>query len=93
MGTRYSLVPIYFWRCDMAYKYFLYSQDQIQEKESVLNTSGKTFVPGTVVVNGVRKQFTQLSNSATMARFIDTKVVAQGELSTFTYTLPRSEKK
>ena len=77
----------------MAYKYFLYSQDQIKEKDDVLKASGKKFVPGTVVVNGVKKQFTQLSNTPTMPRFIDTKVIAQGEQSNFTYTLPKSENK
>jgi len=77
----------------MAYKYFLYSQDQIKEKDNVLKSSGKVFVPGTVVVNGVKRQFTQLSNDPTMPRFIDTKIIAQGEMSSFTYTLPKSEKR
>ena len=51
------------------------------------------FIPGTVVVNGVRKQFTQLSSSPTMPRFIDTKIVAEGEESSFKYDKPRIERK
>ena len=70
------------------YKYFLYSEEQLKEKNQVLEPTGKMFVPGTVVVNGTRKKFTQLSNSAELPRFIDTKLIAEGHLNNFTYTAP-----
>jgi hypothetical protein len=49
-------------------------------------------IPGTVVVNGVKKQFTQMSSSNTMDRYYDTVVVAEGEESTFTYEKPKKER-
>lgn len=77
----------------MAYKYFLYSKDHLDEQLTILEKRSKVFIPGTVVVNGVRKQFTQLSSSPTMPRFIDTKIVAEGEESSFKYDKPRIERK
>lgn len=72
----------------MATMYFLYSDEEITEKNNILSSTGKKFVPGTVVVNGKRTKFTQLSESASISRFIDTKIVASGELSDFTYQEP-----
>ena len=77
----------------MAYKYFLYSKDHLDEQTSILEKRSKVFIPGVVVVNGARKQFTQISSSPTMERFIDTKIVAEGEESTFKYEKPRIERK
>ncbi len=42
-----------------------------------------------MVVNGKRAKFTQIHTSPTMPRFVDTKIVASGEQSTFTYTEPQ----
>lgn len=69
-------------------KYFLYSQEQFNEKNEIMGKLGKSFVPGTVVVNGERKKYTQLSEKASIDRFVDTKIVAQGDPNTFTYTKP-----
>ena len=70
--------------------YFLYSREQITEKNKVLSPQGKKFKPGVVVVNNRRMEFTQLSSSPDMPRFIDTKVVTSGEISNFTYELPKA---
>lgn len=75
------------------YVYFLYSDEQYKEKNNILNKANKMFEPGTVVVNGTRKKFTQLSDSSSLPRFIDTKIVAEGILSQFTYTEPQNVKK
>lgn len=72
----------------MADKYFLYSDEQIKEKNSILAHSSKYFVPGVVIVGGKRVKYTQLSDTPTMTRFVDTKIIASGDLSTFTYVEP-----
>lgn len=74
----------------MAISYFLYSDEQIKEKNTILAQSSKVFEPGTVAVGGKKVKFTQLSTSPSMPRFVDTKIVASGELSTFTYTKPKA---
>lgn len=74
----------------MAYKYFLYSEIQINEKNEALSKSGKEFVPGIVTVGGKRAKFTQLSDTPNMDRYIDTKIVAKGELGEMTYVMPGS---
>lgn len=73
----------------MSQVYFLYSDEQIEEKNKILIKTGKKFLPGNVVVNGKRAKFTQIHTSPTMPRFVDTKIVASGEQSTFTYTEPQ----
>ena len=75
------------------YKYFLYSDEQISEKNKILSRSAKEFVPGTVVVNGRRVKFTQLSSDNKLPRFIDTRIVAEGEVSNFVYAMPSSSTK
>lgn len=76
----------------MAVKYFLYSDEQIREKNLILARTGKTFVPGVITQNGKRVKFTQLSDKPDIGkRFSDVKVIASGELSNFTYTMPTTE--
>lgn len=72
------------------YKYFLYSEEQIKEKNTILAKQNKIFVPGVVVVNGTRKNFSQLSDSNSM-RYIDTKVVAEGDIKNITYQKPTTK--
>lgn len=72
------------------YKYFLYSEEQLNEKNEILAKQNKTFVPGVVVVNGTRQNFTQLSDSNNM-RYIDTKVVAEGDIKKITYQKPSTK--
>lgn len=73
----------------MSKVYFLYSDEQIDEKNQILIKTGKKFLPGNVVVNGKRMKFTQIYSSPTMPRFVDTKVIAYGEKSNFAYTDPQ----
>lgn len=74
-------------------KYFLYSDEQIKEKNTILARTGKTFVPGIITQNGKRIQFTQLSDKPDMGkRFSDVKIIASGDdISKFTYTMPITE--
>lgn len=66
--------------------YFLYSDEQISEKNKILSKTGKKFLPGNVVVDGKRKKYTQIYSEPKMPRFIDTEIIASGELSSFVYT-------
>ena len=75
------------------YKYFLYSEDQFNEKNTILSKMGKTFTPGIVVTNGQRVRYTQLSDKPSIPRFIDTVIVAEGDINEFTFTEPIVAKK
>lgn len=77
----------------MSMKYFLYSQEQLDEKNAILERSNKEFVPGVVVDGGVRKNFTVLSTEPEIPRYFDTEIVAYGDDSTMTYTKPTTVKK
>lgn len=74
----------------MAFKYFLYSKEQIKEKNTILGKTNKVFEPGVISINGRKEKFTQLSSSPSIDRFVDTKIIASGEESNFTFTLPKA---
>lgn len=72
----------------MAYKYFLYSSQQVAFQTGIEKSMGKTYKVGVVFAKGTKKSFTELSSSPTN-RFSDTRIVAQGEESDFRYELPK----
>ena len=75
-----------------SYVYFVYSGEQIKEKNSILAPHNKKFKCGTVVVNGQRKQFTQIVTSlGQMSRYVDTRIICEGILADFTYNNPSEE--
>lgn len=75
------------------YVYFVYSEIEIKEKNQILSKMGKQFQPGTVIVNGVRKQFSNKIKNVTESNFIvnlskrfpDVIVVAEGNEDQFVY--------
>lgn len=71
----------------MAIKYFLYSETQLKMRKEVEARMGKKFVVGHVIVNGIRRPFTELASSPN-SRYSDAKLVAQGEISLIKYTPP-----
>ena len=71
----------------MAIKYFFYSSEQLKFRRQMEEKMGKKFVVGQVIVNGVRKPFTEMSSSQT-SRYPDAKLVARGDTSIMRYTLP-----
>lgn len=74
--------------------YFLYSEEQIKEKNKILANCGKQFVPGIVTLQSKRQNFTQIANEPTMDRFIDTKIIASfNSLSEATYVAPSTTPK
>ena len=73
--------------------YFLYSEEQVKERNEILAKQGKVFVPGTVYVGMSRISFSQLSEKDTIDRFIDTKVVAKGYKNQMKFDMPKTAKK
>lgn len=68
-------------------KYFIFSHEQLRFRDKVESKMGKRFKPGHVIVNGVRKPFTELSTSP-KSRFSDAIIVAEGDPTLMKYTLP-----
>ena len=67
------------------YKYFIYSKEQHKTRTAVEKTIGKTFTPGTVMVRGERKKYTEV-NTTGKSKFSDAKIIAEGEDSRMTFT-------
>ena len=70
-------------------KYFFYSYEQLTMRKAVELKMGKKFKVGHVVVNGVRKPFTELTTSSN-SRYADAKLVASGDPTIMNYTEPTS---
>ena len=68
-----------------SYVYFIYSEQQEKERTEIENRMSRVFRAGTVVVNGRRRKFTELSLK-NKNRYPDCKVVAEGWKSKMTYT-------
>lgn len=73
--------------------YFLYSEEQVKERNEILAKESKEFVPGTVYIGTRRVLFSQLSETDNIDRFIDTKIVAKGYKNQMKFTMPRNKKK
>lgn len=71
-------------------KYFLFSREQLEFMKKMESVQGKRFKTGTVIVNGVRKQYTEMSNSS-KSRYADAQLVTQGDISKIKYTPPKGE--
>ena len=70
--------------------YFLYSEEQLKERNEILAKQGKVFKPGTVYVGMSRLLFTQLSDKDYIDRFIDTKIVAKGYKNQMKFDMPKT---
>lgn len=71
----------------MAYKYFLYSTQQLNFKKDREKTLGRKFKMGYVLVNGVKKNITEI-NTTGISRFPDAKIIAEGEAKEMRYSEP-----
>ena len=72
----------------MGTKYFMYSRSQLDLRKKLEVKNGRTFVPGNVIINGVKKQYTELSNTPKNNKFSDSIIVWSGDISTVKYTEP-----
>ena len=72
------------------YVYFLYSEQQQKERSEIDKKMSRVFTPGSVIVNGTKRIFTELSKSSSN-RYPDCKIVAEGMKSKMMYTPPYSK--
>lgn len=73
------------------YRYFIFSQKQYQERVDAENKLGKRYIPGKVMVRGVYKDFTEISNSPSNSRYADGKLITEGYLDELKYIMNKSE--
>jgi hypothetical protein len=69
-------------------KYFLYSKEQHKKRLELEKKIGRKYIPGTVMVGGEARLFTEISNKYN-DRFKDTIIVYQGEESEVKFTKPK----
>ena len=72
------------------YRYFIYSSAQMAFQEKMETKQGKTYRVGTVIYRGKKRSFTELSRTGT-STYSDAQIVAQGDINSMKYTLPKGE--
>ena len=73
---------------DLYYRYFLFSQEQKNMRLKVEGNLGKQIKFGTVVVNGVAKQYTDIVIDPNKSKFSDAVIVTHGDIRKIKYTEP-----
>lgn len=69
-------------------KYFVYSRAQYKLRNEIEQKLGKSFVPGTIIVKGEQKLYTELTDSPNNIQFPDTEVIWAGDIRTVSYIEP-----
>lgn len=68
-----------------SYVYFLYSETQYKERSMIEKTMSRVFSTGTVVINGRKHAFTEMSKKPSN-RYADCKLIAEGWKSKMVFT-------
>lgn len=69
-------------------KYFLFSSAYNKEHNEVENKVGREFVTGSVNDGALRKEFSVLSDTPTIPRYSDAKIIYKGDINNTTFTKP-----
>lgn len=70
------------------YKYFLFSASYNANRDEAEKIFGRQFVPGTVIVNGSKREFSFISDTPNNTIHSDTRVIAEGDIEQMKYTKP-----
>lgn len=66
-------------------KYFVFSSTQFNDKKEICKKLGKTYKPGTVLINGSYKQYTDILESPKHPKYSDTIIIASGDIQNMKY--------
>lgn len=69
--------------------YFIYSKEDLDKRTNMLKSVGTGYTPGTVLVNGKIKKYTEMVDSLDNQTLnSDVKLIIKGKLENITYTEP-----
>lgn len=66
-------------------KYFMFSAAQMNERKQIEKKIGRNYTPGTVLVNGVYKPYTEIVDNPKNCRYSDAIIVIAGDINKITY--------
>ena len=61
------------------YAYFLYSQQQVDDKNELLDKMNRKFQLGTVIFNGKKREYSSMSDKPELPRYADIRIVSEGD--------------
>lgn len=73
---------------DDVYVYFIYSESQEKFRSEIEKTMSRKFIPGTVMVRGEKRKYTEMSTTNTQGIHPDAKIIAEGLKSKMKFTKP-----
>lgn len=65
--------------------YFIFSEEQKALRKGIEEKMSRNFVPGTVIVNGVRHRYTEMNTTGKL-KYPDSRIVASGLQSVMMFT-------
>jgi hypothetical protein len=68
------------------YAYFIFSKEQMDMKRALAKKRGKNLSLGSVIVNGIAKQYTDIVEDPSNTRYVDSVLVTKGYLKDIKYT-------
>ena len=71
--------------------YFMFSKTQLDKRIEIEKKMSKRFKPGEVIVNGVRKPYTEIVTNPKNSRYSDAVIVTYGDKSKIKYYDPISK--
>lgn len=75
------------------YAYFLYSQQQVDDKNELLDKMNRKLQLGTVIYNGKKREYSSMNDKPELPRYADVRIIAEGDTDKLVYTPPRSVQK
>ena len=72
----------------MYYRYFIYSSTQKKDKEKIYKQANREYQPGSVIVRGSSKPFTDILLNVESCPYSDAQVVIQGDIRKIQYISP-----
>lgn len=74
---------------DLFNRYFVYSPEQKKDKMAIAKRAGNVYTPGSVIIKGRQKQFTDIVNDMHNCKYGDATIVCQGDIRRIEYTPPK----
>lgn len=65
---------------------FYFSKSQCEERKAIELNAGYIFIPGTVIINGSVKQYTEMSTGPVIKKYSDSVYLGSGDIDQIIYT-------
>ena len=76
---------------DIAERKFVFSRSQLEDKKKFAENIHKTYTPGSVIVNGKPRPFTEMLNASRSSNYPDSQIVIVGSIRNIHFEPEKTE--